>query len=166
MTPERALARVMKLLALAAPNSGASEEERWTAALTAAAMMHEHGFVPSNPTTSAIDLDEVVALALHAAELEHLLASERASCAARLRERDEEWRRRIEEVRREEQTETRRAAKLAARRAAAEEREAQARAGGRARAQQLDDARKQEIASTAAQARWKTWRERHDVESK
>ncbi len=44
MTPERALSTVQKLLRVAAPNSGASENERTGAALRAAALIAEHNF--------------------------------------------------------------------------------------------------------------------------
>jgi len=46
MTRERALERIRKLLALAAPGSGAAEEEARTAAVQAARLMSEHGLVP------------------------------------------------------------------------------------------------------------------------
>lgn len=44
MTPERALSTVHKLLRVAAPNSGASENERTSAALQAASLISQHNF--------------------------------------------------------------------------------------------------------------------------
>lgn len=161
MTPERALDRIRKLLALAAPASGAAEEERRTAALSAATMMHEHGLSPGLAPASGIDLDDVAALALRVVELEYLVTSERAAHATEIRARDEHWRQVVERIRRDERATARKATKGAARRGANQEREARARAGGQARAERLDPVRRTEIARTAARARWRRWRERH-----
>jgi hypothetical protein len=161
VTPERALARIEKLLALAGPASGAAEEERRTAAVEAVRLMAEHGLTPGQ--ADAIDLDEVAALALHAAKLERVLAAERVVHASQLRERDEQWRRMVEQVRRDERAASRKAVAAAAKNGAVQQRQMQARAGARARDAKLDGERKREIARAAALARWARWRERRGV---
>jgi len=163
VTRDAACRRIQKLLALAAPGSGASEEERRTAAVQVVRLMTEHGFVPGDAPASAIDLAEVAALSLRVLELEHLLATERTAHAAQLRERDERWRQLVETVRREGQAGRNKAVRVAARKGAAEEREVQARSGGEARAEKLDPNRRTEIARMAASARWTRWRKLHGV---
>jgi hypothetical protein len=79
MTRETALDRLRKLLALAGPNSGATEEERRTAAVQAVRVMVEHGLQPTvaswgSSPQPAIDFDKVTALAFRVLELEQQLA--------------------------------------------------------------------------------------------
>ena len=166
MTRDQVAERIRRLMALAARGSGATEEESRTAALTAVRTMLEHGLVPGESRPSAVDLDEVAGLVFRVLELEQTLAGERAAHAAHLRERDEQWRQRIEEVCQKARTEQRKTSKLAAKRGARREREAQARAGGRARGRNLDPKRKSEIARQGAEARWAKWRERHGATAK
>jgi hypothetical protein len=54
VTRDRALDRVTKLLALAGPTSGATDEERRTAAVEAVRLMAEHASSPERrpPSTS------------------------------------------------------------------------------------------------------------------
>jgi len=160
MTRATALARVRKLLALAAENSGASPDEARNAAVAAARLVLEHRLLDGAPAARPIDLDDVAALALHAAELEHLLGQERASHAAQLRSRDAQWRRVVEDVRRQERAAAHAARKKATRQGAVLERKAQARAGGCARDHVLTPVQKSEIGRAGAAARWARWRER------
>jgi hypothetical protein len=164
MTRDQVAERIRRLMALAARGSGAAEEEARTAALTAVRTMLEHGLFPGESRTSPIDLDEVAALALHAAQLEQTLASERAAHAAEIRRRDEWWRQRIQEVCQKARTEQRKTSKLAAKRGARQEREAQGRAGGRARDRALTRERKAEIGRQGARERWRRWRAQHEIE--
>jgi hypothetical protein len=161
MTPERALDRLRNLVALAAPTSGASEEERRSAAVQVVRMMLEHGLVPAVPTASAIDMDQVSELALRVVKLEQLLSERQRAHAAEVRDRDQQWRQIVEKLRKEGRVAVRRAAKSAATKAAIREREAQSRAGGRGRAEKLDPERRREIGRAAVAARWQKWRERH-----
>jgi hypothetical protein len=158
MLREKAIERVQKLLKLAAPNSGATEEEARSAAVQAVRLVAEHGLsVGDAPQASAVDLDQVTRLAFRVIELEHALERTKAAHVARTREDDRLWARVVEE----EKSAACKEATLAAKRTAAREREALARKGGRARTAKLDAERRVEIARSGAQARWKKWRERH-----
>jgi uncharacterized protein DUF2786 len=158
MLREKAIERVRKLLALASPGSGASEEEARTAAMQAVRLVAEHGLsVDDAPPASAVDLDQVTTLAFRVIELEQALARTKAAHAAKTREGDRLWNLVVEQ----ESEEARKNAALAAKRAATKEREHVARSGGRARSEKLDAERRVEIARGGAQARWAKWRERH-----
>lgn len=168
MTPERALARIERLLALAGPMSGAPEELRRTAAVAAVKMMSEHGFTPGRPgkaPVGAVDLDDVTRLALRALELEHQLDAERTAHATEIRRRDEQWRGILERVRREERAAARAERKRASRRAVATDRANLAAEGGHARDRVLTREQKSQIGRQGARERWRRWRERHGVES-
>ena len=169
MTPENARARARKLLALAAPGSGAAPEEARSAAHAAARLILEHHLLDGG--AAPIDLDQVTELALRAMELEHALAAERAAHAetraaqARaLQARDQEWRQLVDRVRKEERGKAQAERKTAERTAVRADREAQGRAGGRERARRLTAERKTEIGRAGAAERWARWRERHGVD--
>ena len=81
MTPHAALVRVGHLLALAARDSGASEEEARTAGLAASRLISEHHLLDRS---RAVDLALVTRLSLRVLELERLLR-ELAARAARSR---------------------------------------------------------------------------------
>lgn len=163
MTRDKALDRARKLLALAAPGSGASSEEARSAAVTAAALIVEHALLDGG-SPSTIDLGRVANLALRVIELEHMLIAERAAHEADRRSRDERWRTLLEEVRTDERRAAYRSRKLAAKQAVRDDRTNLAAAGGRGRARNLSNERKREIARTAAQERWRRWRERQGAE--
>jgi uncharacterized protein DUF2786 len=161
MLREKAIERVRKLLALASPGSGASEEEARSAAVQVARLVAEHGLtVGDGSPPSAVDLDQVTSLAFRVIELEQALARTKAAHAAKTKEDDRLWARVVDE----EKSEARKSASLAARTAAAKERETVARKGGKARSEKLDPARRVEIAQAGARCRWAKWRERHGVE--
>jgi hypothetical protein len=158
MTPQKALERVEKLLALAGPNSGASEEESRSAAVAAARLIAQHGLsIGDRPPVSAIDLDEVTRLALRVMELEGLLADRRAAYAREIRENDRRWAQVVEDVRNEERS----AAKKCLKTAGLSERVNLGRQGGHERAKSLSPERRREIGRAAVAARWKKWRELH-----
>ena len=79
MTAEQALQLVRRLLALAAPDSGAAPEEARSAALQAARLIVQHGLLDREP----IDLAQVTRLALRVLQLERALAAERADRCCR-----------------------------------------------------------------------------------
>lgn len=164
MTRDHVAERIRRLMALAAPGSGAAEEERRSAAAQVVRLMVEHGLGPGDRTpASAIDLEQVADLSLRVLCLEHTLAAERAAHDADLRRRDAHWRSVVAAMRREERSVARRAAGRAMEMGARGERQALARAGARARDEKLSDERKTEIARAAASARWVKWRELHGV---
>lgn len=162
MTRDSALARTRKLLALVASGSGAAEGERRNAAVAAASLILEHQLLNVGGP-SAIGLDQVTALAIRAAELEHVLAAERRQHAEEVRQLDRRWRQLLEQVRTAERKAASVERKVATRRAVRADRADLGAAGGRARAQHLDDERKREIARQGAEARWAKWRERRGV---
>jgi len=160
MTRDHALDRIGKLMALAALNSGASQEEARSAAVAAVRLMLAHGLTPGGERPG-IDLDEVTRLAFRVLALERQLAAERTAQAAAMSERDEQWRRHLDRVRSEERRLAREAAKKTAGRRARRERLKHAENGGRARDEKLDAHRKSEIGRQGAAARWQRWRELH-----
>jgi uncharacterized protein DUF2786 len=161
MLREKALERVRKLLALAAPGSGASEEEARSAAVQVARLIAEHGLSVGNGSpASPVDLDEVTGLAFRVLELEQRLARTKAAHVAKTREDDRLWNLVVEQ----ESEKARKSATLVAKRDATKEREKLARKGGEARSEKLAAERRVEIARRGARARWKKWRERHGVE--
>jgi hypothetical protein len=81
VTPAHALQRVRKLLALAAQDSGATQEESRSAALAAAHLITQHRLLDRE--RHAVDLADVTRLALRVLELERLLRE-----AAEVRGRD------------------------------------------------------------------------------
>jgi hypothetical protein len=161
VTRETALARIQKLLALAATGSGASEEEARTAAVQAARMMSEHGLAPGTASagTSAIDPMKVADLALQVMGLEQLLAERRAQHLEEISDVNRRWRQVVEGVRREERAAARAERRKATRRAVTQDRTDLARSGGRARDRKLTHEQKTEIARRGAAARWARWRE-------
>jgi len=171
VTRSKALERTRKLLALAAPGSGASEEEARTAAAQAVRLMSEYGLAPgggpestssgSASTSSPLDELEISALKLQVAALERLLAARQAEHAREIREANGRRSQDIESVRREERAAANRRRKTAECQAVAKERKTMAKSGGRARARKLDRQRRVEIAREGARARWAKWRERH-----
>ncbi len=162
MTRDHALARVRKLLALAGPSSGAAENERRNAALQAAHLVLEHHLLDGG--AAPISLDQVADLALHAAALEHQLVTERATHAAAMKTRDDQWRALVDRVRKEERAAVHAQVTTAERKAVREDRSTLGREGGRARAQALDADRKKEIGKAGAAERWARWRERRGIE--
>jgi hypothetical protein len=80
MTPQQALLRVGRLLAVTAPGSGASEHEARNAALVACRLVLEHRLLDRE--RRVVDLADVTKLALQVLRLERLLAVERAARAA------------------------------------------------------------------------------------
>jgi hypothetical protein len=71
MRAEHALKLVRRLLALAAVDSGATQEESRTAALAAAHLILEHGLL--DRPRRAVDLADIARLSLRLLELERLL---------------------------------------------------------------------------------------------
>ena len=92
MTPTHALQVVRRLLALAAPNSGTTQEESRSAAVKAAHLIVEHQLL--DRPRHAVDLAVVTRLSLRLLELERLLAEERAARVSDARRRDTVPRRR------------------------------------------------------------------------
>ena len=92
MTPAHALERVRRLLALAAPDSGAAPEEARNAAVKAVHLIMAHRLLDRE--RRAVDLAEVTRLAVRVLELEGLLAEERAARVAEVGGRNASGRRR------------------------------------------------------------------------
>ena len=167
MTRDKALERIGKLLALAAPGSGATEEEARTAAVQAARLMAEHGLGPGADQSGAGSFLtgnlEALFLQLRVAELERVLGERQQQRLREIHDDNLRWSRVLEYARAKERSVARRQTKKVARQAATKERENVARRGGRARARNLDPERRVEIAREAARARWARWRERHQA---
>jgi hypothetical protein len=160
VTRDSALDRARKLLALAAEGNGAAEGERRNAAVAAGALIVKHGLLDGGGP-SAIDIDQVTALAIHAAELEHQLDDERRRHAEEVRQLDRRWNQVVAGVRAAERQAARAERKRATRKAVTTDRANLGAEGGRARDRKLSDERKREIGRQGARARWTKWRERH-----